>query len=268
MSDYELDDDESNDFHTYDESDEDTEDASETDMIRFEGEFTEMKEQMYVDKLNNLKDQLFQLSEGMHPEYLRKHKKLDFIYHERMYLNEAFLAFETERIEKEYVSEKKAAVREFENRKIELKENLILELEEKRKMIENERLTLELTSDSIEAKPLNHLLDETDILEDIKTLSKACNSKIVAFDHHSDSDSSPNVVDARIEDGKLNYDKKWFHRGQPVVIKSKDGIEFNAVLASIGNAEIWVKKTNDNSKVRVYLSNLQKGKLTLQRRAS
>ncbi|RWS14889.1 sin3 histone deacetylase corepressor complex component SDS3-like isoform X2 [Dinothrombium tinctorium] len=132
----------------------DTEDASETDMIRFEGEFTEIKEQMYLDKLNNLRDQLMQLEEGTHPEFLRKIKKLEAIYQERLWLNEAFLAFETERIEKEYISEKKAAVREFENRKIELKENLILELEEKRKAIENERITLELTSDSIESKPV------------------------------------------------------------------------------------------------------------------
>lgn len=48
-------------------------------------------------------------------------------------------------MEKNYVKEKKAAAKEFEDKKIELKENLIAELEEKKKMIENEKLTMELT---------------------------------------------------------------------------------------------------------------------------
>lgn len=52
---------------------------------------------------------------------------------------------QTEQVERNYIKEKKAAVKEFEDKKIELKENLIAELEEKKKMIENEKLTMELT---------------------------------------------------------------------------------------------------------------------------
>ena len=86
-----------------------------------------------------------------------------------------------------------------------MKENLIAELEEKSKMIESERISLELTNDCVEPKPvttrklrrrpnepipipekrrraspaqLNLLLDESDILEDIKTLARACNPKM------------------------------------------------------------------------------------------
>lgn len=36
-------------------------------------------------------------------------------------------------------------MKEFEDKKVELKENLIAELEEKKKMIENEKLTMEVT---------------------------------------------------------------------------------------------------------------------------
>lgn len=36
-------------------------------------------------------------------------------------------------------------MKEFDDKKVELKENLIAELEEKKKMIENEKLTMELT---------------------------------------------------------------------------------------------------------------------------
>lgn len=52
---------------------------------------------------------------------------------------------QTDQVERNYIKEKKAAVKEFDDKKVELKENLIAELEEKKKMIENEKLTMELT---------------------------------------------------------------------------------------------------------------------------
>lgn len=52
---------------------------------------------------------------------------------------------QSEQVERNYIKEKKAAVKEFDDKKVELKENLIAELEEKKKMIENEKLTMELT---------------------------------------------------------------------------------------------------------------------------
>lgn len=56
-----------------------------------------------------------------------------------------FIPSQTEQVERNYIKEKKAAVKEFDDKKVELKENLIAELEEKKKMIENEKLTMELT---------------------------------------------------------------------------------------------------------------------------
>ena len=86
-------------------SDEDTEDASETDI--FERPLDkrpnlEIKEQMYQDKLANLKEQLRQLENGTHPEYVKRIKRVEQMYQERLLLNDAFLAFETERIENEF----------------------------------------------------------------------------------------------------------------------------------------------------------------------
>jgi Sin3 histone deacetylase corepressor complex component SDS3 len=269
-------------------SDEDTEDASETDMnIKYEGEYTEIKEQMYQDKLANLKDQLKQLDSHIHPEYVRRVKKVEHAYHERIILNEAFLCFETDRIDKEYITEKHAVGIEFDDRKIELKENLLAELDEKKRMIEMERTSVELTSDAVEPKPittrklrrrpndplpqqadskrkrgspaqLNQLLEESEILDDIKAISKAYNAKY-------DIEMSSNLTEARIEDGKLYYDRKWYHRGQQIAVKPKMGEEFSANLHSITNSEIWVRKVSDGSKVKVLLTQLQKGKYSLHR---
>ncbi|XP_077418538.1 sin3 histone deacetylase corepressor complex component SDS3 isoform X3 [Vanacampus margaritifer] len=178
----------------------DTEDASETDLAKHnEDDYVEIKEQMYQDKLASLKRQLQQLQEGTLQEYQKRMKKLDQQYKERLRNADLFLQLETEQVERNYIKEKKAAVKEFDDKKVELKENLIAELEEKKKMIENEKLTMELTGDSMEVKPimtrklrrrpndpvpipdkrrkpapaqLNYLLTDDQIMEDLRTLNK------------------------------------------------------------------------------------------------
>jgi Sin3 histone deacetylase corepressor complex component SDS3 len=209
-----------------------------------------------------------------------------------------FLALETERIEREYINEKKSSVREFEERKIELKENLITELEDKKKMIEMERVSLELANDSTEPKAiitrklrrrpneplpipekrrraspaqLNLLLEDNDINEDLKIISRALNAKpsqTGVKKVYSCPEFDPiYAYDARIEDGKLFYDKKWFHRGQNVLIESNE-LKYTAILVQIGNAEIWVKKSNESIKSKISLVELNQGKYSLYRRSS
>lgn len=53
-------------------------------------------------------------------------------------------------VEREYFADRRLAAQEFEEKKAELKENLLLELEDKKKIIEQERYSLELTGDSME----------------------------------------------------------------------------------------------------------------------
>lgn len=45
---------------------------------------------MYQDKLANLKKQLKQLEDGVHPDYLKRLKKLEQNYQSRQLLNEVF----------------------------------------------------------------------------------------------------------------------------------------------------------------------------------
>ncbi|OWK15161.1 SUDS3 [Cervus elaphus hippelaphus] len=206
----------------------DTEDASETDLAKHDEEdYVEMKEQMYQDKLASLKRQLQQLQEGTLQEYQKRMKKLDQQYKERIRNAELFLQLETEQVERNYIKEKKAAVKEFEDKKVELKENLIAELEEKKKMIENEKLTMELTGDSMEVKPimtrklrrrpndpLNYLLTDEQIMEDLRTLNKLKSPKRPASPSSPEhlpttpAESPAQRFEARIEDGKLYYDKR------------------------------------------------------------
>ena len=53
-----------------------------------------MSFRMYQDKLAQLKKQLQQLKEGTLPEYMKKLKKLDQQYRERLRINEVWLNYE------------------------------------------------------------------------------------------------------------------------------------------------------------------------------
>uniref|UniRef100_A0A8C6TSV1 SDS3 homolog, SIN3A corepressor complex component n=1 Tax=Neogobius melanostomus TaxID=47308 RepID=A0A8C6TSV1_9GOBI len=284
-------------------SEEDTEDASETDLAKHdEDDYVEIKEQMYQDKLASLKRQLQQLQEGTLQEYQKRMKKLDQQYKERLRNADLFLQLETEQVERNYIKEKKAAVKEFDDKKVELKENLIAELEEKKKMIENEKLTMELTGDSMEVKPimtrklrrrpndpvpipdkrrkpLNYLLTDDQIMEDLRTLNKV--QMVFSFDFAvSVSPSSPEHIpsapmenpsqryEARIEEGKLYYDKRWYHKSQAIYLESKDNTKISCVISSVGTNEIWVRKTSDSTKMRIYLGQLQRGAFVIRRRSA
>ncbi|XP_054467229.1 sin3 histone deacetylase corepressor complex component SDS3 isoform X3 [Anoplopoma fimbria] len=298
-----VEDDEDRSFRGRD-SEEDTEDASETDLAKHdEDDYVEIKEQMYQDKLASLKRQLQQLQEGTLQEYQKRMKKLDQQYKERLRNADLFLQLEvsTEQVERNYIKEKKAAVKEFDDKKVELKENLIAELEEKKKMIENEKLTMELTGDSMEVKPimtrklrrrpndpvpipdkrrkpapaqLNYLLTDDQIMEDLRTLNKLKSPKRPV------SPSSPEHVpsapmespsqryEARIEEGKLYYDKRWYHKSQAIYLESKDNTKISCVISSVGTNEIWVRKTSDSTKMRIYLGQLQRGAFVIRRRSA
>ncbi|XP_075540994.1 sin3 histone deacetylase corepressor complex component SDS3 isoform X2 [Dermacentor variabilis] len=286
-------------------SDEDTEDASETDMVKQrEEECTEIKEQMYRDKLATLKKQLAQLKDDTHPEYVKRLRKIEQLYQERLFMNEVFQCHEIERVEREYIHEKKAAAREFEEKKIDLRESLIMELEEKRRMVESERSTIELTGgrlapcDSMEVKSvttrklrrrpndplpmpekrrktsptqLNFLLDDGEILDDLKMLNKGKTpslNKRLDFEEYGNVDHGSHAIEARIEDGKLFYERKCYQRGQSVCVDSKDMGRFFGVISAVGTSELWVKKTSDSGKVKIHLSQLLKGKVILRRKSA
>ncbi|XP_046568222.1 sin3 histone deacetylase corepressor complex component SDS3-like [Haliotis rubra] len=281
-------------------SDEDTEDASETeDKQQNNLPRTEIREQMYQDKLAHLKKQLQHLKEGTLPEYIKRNRRIEQQYRERLRLNEIWRDIELEIVEREHKKEKKASAKEFEEKKIELKESLIMDLEEKKRNVECERGTMDMNTSSgmtdfMEVKPimtrklrrrpndpvplpekrrkpspaqLNFFLDEQEIQDDLRIINKVSGKPI-------NKKPAPvptpieGVSDVKIDDGKLYYDKRWFHRNQPVFVESKEGGKVCGVITGVGSQEIWVRKTSDNTKLRIYVSQLQKGKYILRRRST
>ncbi|KAJ0180774.1 hypothetical protein K1T71_004178 [Dendrolimus kikuchii] len=302
-----------------DDSDEDTEEASETDIPNNE-EPLEIKEQMYQDKLASLKKQLQQLEEGIHPEFLRRVKRLEHQLHERLRLNRIYKDHMYDVVEREYIAEKKAAAKEFEEKKVELRENLLNDFEDKRKMIESERHSMELNGDSMEVKPvmkrilrrranepapapekrrkplattLTFQLEERDVEADLRAIAHSPPRhhaappappppppphpprKHLNSSTHCDSPvrestgETTTTTDPRVEDGKLLYERKWYHRGQSVYVegKGRELPKFPGHIHAITDEAIWVRKTNFE-RIRIYISQLARGKVTLKRRAS
>ncbi|KAK7083140.1 Sin3 histone deacetylase corepressor complex component SDS3 [Halocaridina rubra] len=296
--DFEYDDDNDADFEDsrdYEdrESDEDSDLGSEGEPHGKE-EYTGIKEQMYQDKLAQLKKQLQQLRDSSHPEYNKKMKKIDSAFKERLRLNELWREVEIECVERDYQAEKKLAAREFDEKKKELKENLLIELEDKKKLIEQERYTLELTGDSMEYKPvstrklrrrgnepapivekrrkpvattLQLLLEDKEVDEDLKLINK---SKLMSMKKSTVTitQTEPVSNEPKIENGKLYFDRKWFHKGQAVTVECKDGTRFNAILTVAGADMIMVRKLPDNIRLKITLAQLAHGKYLVRRRST
>ncbi|KAL1502070.1 hypothetical protein ABEB36_007270 [Hypothenemus hampei] len=293
----------------FDGSDEDTEDASETDTGHPE-EQLEIKEQMYQDKLATLKKKLQQLRDGTHPEYNKKVKKLEAQYHERLNLNDIYREYMNESIKRDYALEIKAAAKDFEEKKIDLRETLISDLEDKKRTIETERCSMELTGDSMEVKPamtrklrrrpnepiplpekrrkvptaqIVYLLDEKEMENDLRLIREKAfipvrkvgetssisspNHNLANFSNLQSISEHQNLIETRIEDGKLLYEKRWFHRGQSIFVEGKDQPKMAATISAVANDCIFVKKQN-GEKVRFFLASLARGKVIIKRRAS
>lgn len=235
---------------------------------------------MYQDKLANLKKQLEELKTNAHPEYIKRYKKLETQFGERIRTNEIIRDFSIECVERDFIAERNAAKKEYDEKQSDLKGNLISDFEEKRKLIEAERHSMELTGDSTEAKPtvtrklrrrpnepvpvatekrrkptvsnLVLLLDEKEIENDLRLISRGKSMTPLRPPSVGSNGVSPigppmtiasslpptesySMVETKVEDGKLLYERRWFHRGQPVYIEGKDLPKFAATISGITN---------------------------------
>ncbi|KAL7744530.1 hypothetical protein ACLKA6_017052 [Drosophila palustris] len=274
------------------------------------GSNSELKEQMYQLKLINLQKQLEELNQRIHPEYMKRMRKLENQMKERRRLNEIYKDYMRDCVERDYILEKKAAQKEYDEKMMDLKDNLIADFEDRKRQIENERFSLELTNDSTEIKTtvtrklrrrpneplpviekrrkpatgqlLVYQLDDKEIESDLKMIQRGKPQPLQQNGMGSYTNSQqqqqqqqqqqhnlladPNsYVETRIEDNKLLYERRWFCRGQHVYVEGKDMNKFAATISAIGNEVIWVKRSNE-SKFKINMSHLAKGKISIKRR--
>lgn len=59
-----------------------------------------------------------------------------------------------------------------------------------------------------------------------------------------------------------------YHKSQAIYLESKDNQKLSCVISSVGANEIWVRKTSDSTKMRIYLGQLQRGLFVIRRRSA
>ncbi|KAF2357872.1 hypothetical protein FHG87_011374 [Trinorchestia longiramus] len=123
-------------------------------------------------------------------------------------------------------------------------------------------------------KPVNTtlqlLLEEREVDDDLRIISRAKSAQAAAvakqkLSHPANPGDTPSN-EPKIENGKLYFDKKWFHKGQAVMVDCKDGSRFNAILSCAEANTIHLRKSCDNSRLRISLAQLAHGKYLVRRR--
>ncbi|NXG63914.1 SDS3 deacetylase, partial [Hemiprocne comata] len=251
---------------------------------------------MYQDKLASLKRQLQQLQEGTLQEYQKRMKKLDQQYKERI-RNAERPCVRRQQIQlgcwklSQKIKEKKSnflyekgkiiflvpslqphcstdsmEVKPIMTRKLRRRPNDPVPIPDKRR-----KPAPDILSQS-HWRALNYLLTDEQIMEDLRTLNKSLLfSASPSSPEHlpaTPAESPAQRFEARIEDGKLYYDKRWYHKSQAIYLESKENTKISCVISSVGANEIWVRKTSDSTKMRIYLGQLQRGVFVIRRRSA
>ncbi|NXX50181.1 SDS3 deacetylase, partial [Tricholaema leucomelas] len=251
---------------------------------------------MYQDKLASLKRQLQQLQEGTLQEYQKRMKKLDQQYKERIRnagrLKCLCVIIESTRgkvisfvpcVESCCFSllfllalpafqlrsfTDSMEVKPIMTRKLRRRPNDPVPIPDKRRKPAPDILS------ERHCRALNYLLTDEQIMEDLRTLNKhslSLSSASPSSPEHlpaTPAESPAQRFEARIEDGKLYYDKRWYHKSQAIYLESKENTKISCVISSVGANEIWVRKTSDSTKMRIYLGQLQRGVFVIRRRSA
>ncbi|XP_021796837.2 breast cancer metastasis-suppressor 1-like protein isoform X3 [Papio anubis] len=296
------------------------------EMSNLEKQFTDLKDQLYKERLSQVDAKLQEVIAGKAPEYLEPlatlqenmqiRTKVAGIYRE-LCLESVKNKYECEiqasrqhcegkdprqegleKLEKreKTFQEKEREIRMrmdswqfcFKSEKLLLYDTVQSELEEKIRRLEEDRHSIDITSelwnDELQSrkkrkdpfspdkkKPvvvsgpyIVYMLQDLDILEDWTTIRKA----MATLGPHRVKTEPPvklekHLHSARSEEGRLYYDGEWYIRGQTICIDKKDECPTSAVITTINHDEVWFKRP-DGSKSKLYISQLQKGKYSIK----
>lgn len=259
------------------------------EMSNLEKQFMDLKDQLYKERLSQVDAKLQEVIAGKAPEYLEPLAALQENMQIRTKVAGIYRELCLESVKNKHDCEIQAARQHCESEKLLLYDTVQSELEEKIRRLEEDRHSIDITSelwnDELQSrrkrkdpfspdkkkKPvvvsgpyIVYMLQDLDILEDWTTIRKAMATLgphrvkpevTVKMEKHQHA--------ARSEDGRLHYDGEWYGRGQAICIDKKDEYPTSAVITSINSDEVWFKR-QDGSKSKLYISQLQKGKYSIK----
>ncbi|KAK9956176.1 hypothetical protein ABG768_013927 [Culter alburnus] len=243
------------------------------EMTNLEKQFTDLKDQLYKERLSQVDLKLQEVIAGSAPEYLEPLATLQENMQIRTKVAGIYRELCLESVRNKYDCEMQAASQHWESEKLLLFDTVQSELEEKIRRLEEDRHSIDITSelwnDGLQSKknkkkdPLSPGKKKKPVVvSDI--LCKAMASMgphRVKVDAPLKPERHHHV--ARSEDGRLFYDNKWYSRGQAICINRKDEYPISATITTVNQDEVWYKRL-DGSKSKLYISQLQKGKYTMK----
>ncbi|XP_036405847.1 breast cancer metastasis-suppressor 1-like protein-A [Megalops cyprinoides] len=260
------------------------------EMTNLEKQFTDLKDQLYKERLSQVDLKLQEVIAGNAPEYLEPLANLQESMQIRTKVAGIYRELCLESVKNKYDCEVQAAFQHWESEKLLLFDTVQSELEEKIRRLEEDRHSIDITSelwnDGLQSrknkkkdpfspdkkkKPvvvsgpyIVYMLKDLDILEDWTAIRKAMATlgpPRVKADVTAKSEKYPHS--ARSEDGHLFYDGEVYSRGQTICIHKKDEYPTSAIITTINHDEVWFKRL-DGSKSKLYISQLQKGRYTMK----
>ncbi|KAK2883627.1 hypothetical protein Q8A67_017264 [Cirrhinus molitorella] len=234
------------------------------EMTNLEKQFTDLKDQLYKERLSQVDLKLQEVIAGSAPEYLEPLATLQENMQIRTKVAGIYRELCLESVRNKYDCEMQAASQHWESEKLLLFDTVQSELEEKIRRLEEDRHSIDITSelwnDGLQSrknkkkdphipgkkkKPvvvsgpyIVYMLQDLDILEDWTAIRKAMASMgphRVKVDAPLKPERHHHV--ARSEDGRLFYDNKWYSRGQAICINRKDEFPTSATITTINHDE-------------------------------
>ncbi|CAM9829005.1 unnamed protein product [Lampetra planeri] len=258
-----------------------------SEMSDLERQFSDLKEQLYRERISQVDAKLEEVKTGKASEYLEPLAALQQNMQIRTEVAGVYKEFCLTVVKHKYECELQGARQHLESEKLLLYDTVQNELEEKIRRLEEDRQNVDITSelwgDELRTKkkkkfdPFNpekrkKPVTVTDILlklyyanlypggmfEDWTTIKKIT-VRCFLITRNNDK----HQYSARFEEGRLFYEGDWYGRGHSIIIDTKDDSPMFATITAINTLEVWIKRS-DNSKSKLYISQLQKGKYTIR----
>lgn len=256
------------------------------DMADLERQFLHLREQLYNERHMQVTVKLEEVKAGIAVEYVQPLEELKDTMEVRMEVAKILKELKIKNIQNKADAEQQASRQNFESEKSLLWDSIKSELEDKIRRLEEDRNSIDITSDlwneqvlhrkkrkadsqnvdkrkkpvSVSGPFIIYQLRENDILEDWTTIRKA----LKASKQSSEYEFSPSEqrYSARFADGNLIFKGESFRKGEHVIIEDKLD-SWSARVISVNTSEVLLQK-QDGSWLRIYICDLQSGKYSIQ----
>ncbi|KAL5272891.1 hypothetical protein ACHWQZ_G000906 [Mnemiopsis leidyi] len=257
-------------------------------MARIEKHFTDLKEQLYKDRIAQVEKKIEEVKKGSAEEYLKPLRELTDEGEDKLLINETIKQLQCESVYNKFEAEKKSCKEQLEQDKLLLFNSVRDDIEDKITEVMNNRTPSNVDIDRwienlgkrkkrtaglshstpvrVKGPYVVYMLTDQDIVEDInfvKQVLQLKKSERRRTREHLNSVGSNDLRKAKFEDGKLYYEGQWFAIGSSVYIDKVGSSPLYATISAINTGEVWVRR-RDGSKTKLYISQLQRGKCTIR----